>query len=137
MSQPWDSVPGWLQQLGTLVGAGGGSVVVLKVIERAFARDDRQAADRTTISSELRQDIRDLKTEVKALQEERETMQATIAELSMRLARAEIREGWSRNRYHRLANWMQSEPGIPSPPAWIFEDIPRDAEPKPPQEPTA
>lgn len=135
MSQPWDSLPGWAQQLGTLIGAGGGSVVVLKVIERVFKRDDREAADRVTISTELRQDIRDLKADVERLESQLEVMRAENTRLNVRLARAETREAWTRNRYHRLTNWLQTEPSI-SPPAWLFEEIPRAESEQPSEGPS-
>lgn len=124
-------IPGWLEQMGTLVLTGGGSVVVLKIIEKVFQRDDRQAVDRTTISSELRQDIRDLKADVKRLQAELEEARERNNALTSEIAQLKVREVWVRNRYHRLSNWLQEVPGMPSPPAWIFEEIPTDEAPGP------
>lgn len=132
-----DSASNWLAQAGALLGVGGLGAILLKIVERLFKRDDREAADRAAISSELRQDIRSLKAEVRELQAEVEAARQRENHLLARLARTEAREAWSRNRYHRLANWLQSEPGIPGPPAWIFEDIPREGDgPGAPEEPS-
>lgn len=101
------SVPDWLTQLGALIGAGGSSVLAVKVVERIFKRDDRQAADRTSISGELRQDIRDLKVEVRELQTELEGSRDRENRYIERNARLEAENEALRERYHGVMNFMQ------------------------------
>ena len=125
-------VPEGLRQVGALIGAGGLSMLLLKVIERVFARDDREANDRAAITSELRQDIRELRSLLAQMEERLNEEREHGVVLRARLARAEIREQWVRNRYHRLVGWIQSEPSLPQPPSYLFEDIPGELKGRPP-----
>lgn len=128
--QPWDAMPGWLQQVSGLIGAGGLSVIVLKVVERVFARDDRQAADRVSISSELRQEVRELRADVERQAERNNELVAMNAELrGENLA--------LRSRYHQVLNVVgvlaardatyRDRLGLPPDeinlPAWIYQPV--------------
>lgn len=152
--------PNWLSQLGALVTAGGGSVVVVKLIEKAFARDDREATDRASISSELRADIRELKAEIDKLNErvdeEREAKDKLVQECAE--LRAQVREYRAENeglrtRYHEFSSFAQvlvgtieiyhDKLGLPESdrieiPKWVYRPVPgptsRDAAPKPPEQ---
>lgn len=150
MSTPWDALPGWAQQLGTLVGAGGGSVVVLKLIEKFFARDDRQAIDRTSISTELRQDIRDLKKDIERLETLRDADRAARDALVTECAelRASLREMRAENlglreRYHEFRGFVgvlvgtieiyHTKLGLPENerievPDWVYRTVPGPTE---------
>lgn len=50
-------VTGWLGQLGQIIGAAGSSVLLLKIVERFFRRDDREAQDRVRRRTEARDEI--------------------------------------------------------------------------------
>jgi hypothetical protein len=134
VSQPFDSIPGWLQQIGGVVGAGGGLAIALKFIDRAFGRADKRDDLEVGLRTSILERLAAVEKAYREQGEELEAMRLKNTALEVRLARAETREQWTRNRYHRLAGWLQTETGIPSPPAWIFEDIPREAEeaPEPP-----
>jgi len=133
----WE-IPGWLQQLGTVIGAGGSSIVVLKLIERIFKRDDRIAVDRMTISAELRQDIRDLKKELKLLEAQVDEKQERINALVADQAELRAENIALRGRYHELRNVMGiivganelyhrqlglPEKDIPKLPDWIYQSV--------------
>ena len=126
MSLQWlDNIPGWLGNLGALVTAGGGSVVMVKLIEKAFARADKRDDLAVGLRTSILERLAAVEQAYREQGRELEAMRVENTRLEVRLARAETREQWTRNRYHRLASWLQAEPGIPSPPSWIFEDIPR------------
>lgn len=152
MSEPWDSLPGWAQQLGTLIGAGGGSVIVLKVVERFFARDDRQATDRVAVTTELRQDIRDLKADVQRFEALLETERGRVNELISERAELRAENRGLRGRYHELRDVLQivvstnelyhrqlglPERDLPKLPTWVYSPVEgptaRQARPKPPE----
>lgn len=147
----WD-IPGWAQQLGQLVGAGGGTVVILKVIERLFKRDDREATDRTSISSELRQDIRDLKAETRELRADRDRLAAELAECRALLREMRAENLGLRERFHEFRGFVgvlvgaveiyHTKLGLPEServevPDWVYHPVPgptaRDVIQKPPE----
>jgi predicted nuclease with TOPRIM domain len=131
--------PSWLSQLGALVTAGGGSVVVVKLIERAFARDDRQANDRTAISAELRQDLRDLKAEVRELRDDRDKLADECADLRAQLREMRVENIGLRERYHEFSSFAgvlvgtievyHTRLGLPDSerikvPEWVYRQVP-------------
>lgn len=145
-------IPGWLQQLGALVGAGGGSVVVLKIVEKVFARDDRQATDRASISSELRQDIRELKAETHELRGDRDRLAEQCAECRAQVRELRAENQGLRDRYHEFRAFAQllvstievyhrqlglPESELPDIPEWVYRPVPgptaRQAPPRPPE----
>lgn len=100
-------MPGWTQQVGTLLGAGSLSVIVVKVIEQFFKRDDRIATDRQTITGELRQDIRDLKDDIERLEGRLEHARSENAELRDMNTRLRVENEALRERYHGVLNIVQ------------------------------
>lgn len=131
-------LPEWASQLGALVTAGGGSVIVVKLIERAFARDDREAADRASVSSELRQDIRDLKADLERLEKRLDSSRERENGLFQRCTRLEAENTALRGRYHELRNVMQvmvstnelyhrqlglPESALPKLPDWVYQPV--------------
>lgn len=155
MSQFPNDIPGWAQQLGTLLGAGGVSVVVLKVIEKVFARDDRQAVDRVAVTTELRGDIRDLKADVQRLEGLLETERGRVNDLISERAELRAENRALRGRYHELRNVMGivigtnelyhrqlglPERDLPKLPDWVYQPVEgptaRQAAPRPPETPS-
>lgn len=145
-------VPGWAAQLGGLIGAGGLSVIVVKLVEKVFARDDRQAADRASVSSELRQDIRELKADVERLEERLDASRERERALFEQCAQLRAENTALRGRYHELRSVMQivvstnelyhrqlglPEHDLPKLPDWVYQPVEgptaRDAAPKPPE----
>lgn len=126
----------WAGYAAQLLGAGGLGFLLRELVKRLFDRadkgDDLEVGLRTSILGRLSA----VEEAYRVQGVELEAMRVKNTALEVRLARAETREQWTRNRYHRLAGWLQTVPDMPSPPAWIFEDIPReDEEPTAPQPP--
>ena len=105
MSQ--NPLPGWAEQAAALAGAGGVSVIALKLIERVFARDALSATDRASISSELRQDIRDLKADVEKMEARLDLARRENVDLVRLNTRLQSENEALRERYHALLNTLQ------------------------------
>jgi predicted nuclease with TOPRIM domain len=146
-------IPSWATQVVTLVGAGGGSVVAVKLIEKFFSRDDREAADRVSVSSELRQDVRDLKADLERVEERLEVARQRENTLFAQCAELRAENRALRGRYHELRGVLQlmastnelyhrqlglPEHDLPRLPGWVYQPVDgptaRDVTPKPSEE---
>jgi uncharacterized coiled-coil protein SlyX len=123
-------VPPWLQSVGALFGAGGGAVIALELIKRFFGRADRADDDEIAYRRELRDQVERQNVRMDELNERITARDETIAELRSVVAdlRAQVREMSAENsrlrdRQHNFANWLQSVPGIPDVPRWVFERV--------------
>lgn len=116
MQQIPDGAPGWLAQVGALIGVGGLGAVLLKVIERLFARADRADDLAVGLRAEMIRRLEVLETQQRTLEESERTQYRQVVEL-----RAENRQ--LRRRYHDLINWIGAQPGLPTPPQWLYEPV--------------
>jgi uncharacterized protein YecE (DUF72 family) len=125
--------PNWLSQLGALVTAGGGSVVVVKLIEKAFQRADKQDDVAAGLRGEL---VRRLEV----LEKHQAELEAREREWFQRATNLEAENRGLRQRYHALINWLSEQPNLPTPPKWLYQPVegptaegamPKPSDPKP------
>jgi hypothetical protein len=117
-----------LTALAQLLGTGTVAAILLKLIERFFARADTRDTLAVGLRAEMIRRLETLEQQVGEQDARLEAMRQENTRLLIRVGQAEIRERWVRNRYHRLVNWMQSEPSFPQPPAYLLEDVPGGSE---------
>lgn len=113
-------MPSWAAQAGSLVGAGGLGMIVLRVIDRGFGRAKQKDDDQALRRGELRQQIATLTMRVDLLTERldasRDRNEALVAlNAELRAENTQLRE-----RYHRFMNWISTEPTLPQPPPWVY-----------------
>lgn len=115
-----------MTSVAQLLGAGTVGAVLLKVVERVFARVDRRDDVAAGLRSEMVKRLETLERQYAALEgREREWYERSV--------RLEAENRALRQRYHALVNWMAQQPGLPTPPPWLYERIegPTEREPKP------
>ncbi|HEX5204805.1 MAG TPA: hypothetical protein VFW27_33215 [Actinoplanes sp.] len=111
-----DQAQSWLAQAGALLGVGGLGAILLKVVERVFARADRADDIAAGLRGEMVRRIETLERQYTELEKrERETFRRAV--------RLESENVQLRRRWHDLMNWMQAQPGLPTPPQWLYERI--------------
>lgn len=108
--------PEWLAQIGALLGVGSLGAILLKLIEKMFARADK--GDELAIG--LRAEMLRRLTALEKSQAELEKRERAAYERSIALE-AENRQ--LRRRFHQFVQWLSAQPGLPSPPAWLLEAI--------------
>ncbi|MGE3267163.1 MAG: hypothetical protein AB7P40_00350 [Chloroflexota bacterium] len=108
--------PDPLASAAQLIGGAGIGAVLLKVVERMFARADKGDDVAAGLRGEM---VRRLETLEKQMGE-LEAKERSSFQLAIRLE-AENRQ--LRRRYHALLNWIQAEPSLPQPPAWLYEPV--------------
>jgi hypothetical protein len=107
---------GWLAQAGALLGVGGLGAILLKLIERIFARADRSDDVAAGLRAEMVRRLESLERNYGVLEtRERETFRKAV--------RLESENVQLRRRYHDLVNWIGPQPGMPTPPRWLYERI--------------
>lgn len=112
-----------------ILGAGTVGAVLLKVVERWFARADT----RDTLAVGLRAEmVRRLET----LERQQTDLEARERETFRKAVRLESENMQLRRRYHDLVGWIATQPGMPTPPSWLYERVegptaPPPTEPKP------
>lgn len=99
-----------------ILGAGTLGAVLLKVVERWFARADTKDQLAVGLRSELVARLATLETQLKEV-ETRERDQYR------RVVRLENENRQLRRRYHDLIGWMSAQPDLPSPPKWLAEQV--------------
>jgi hypothetical protein len=106
----------WATQIGALLGVGGLGAILLKVIERLFARADRTDDLAVGLRAEMVRRLESLERSQSDLERrERETFRKAV--------RLEAENVQLRRRYHDLINWIAMQPDLPQPPKWLFEVI--------------
>lgn len=116
MEQFPDSTSPWLAQAGALLGVGGLGAIILKLIERIFARVDRGDDVAAGLRAEMVRRIESLERQYSTLERrERESYQKAV--------QLEAENRALRHRYHGLVNWLSAQPGLPQVPAWLYERI--------------
>lgn len=111
-----DQTPTWLTQVGALLGVGGLGAVLLKVIERLFARADRTDDLAVGLRAEMIRRLESLERQYGSLERrERESYQKAV--------RLEAENRALRHRHHALLNWIAQQPGLPTPPQWLYERV--------------
>lgn len=116
MQQLPDQAPSWVGQAGALLGVGGLGAILLKLIERMFARADRGDDVAAGLRAEMVRRLESLERSYAALEaRERETFTKAV--------KLEAENVQLRRRYHSLINWMAMQPGLPTPPSWLQERI--------------
>ena len=106
----------WQSSVAQLLGAGTLGAVLLKVIERVFARADRHDDLAVGLRGEMLRRLEALEARHSALeQRERASYERAI--------RLEAENRQLRNRYHQLINWIARQPGLPTPPGWLYERV--------------
>lgn len=99
-----------------LLGAGGLGAIALKLIERVFARADKSDDVATGLRAEMVRRLETLERQINDLETRERNSYRMATEL-----RAENRQ--LRRRYHDLINWIATQPGLPTPPKWLYEPI--------------
>lgn len=114
-----DQIPtpsSWAAQVGALLGVGGLGAILLKLIERAFARADRHDDLAIGLRAEMMRRIETLERQYSVLERrERESYSKAV--------RLEAENRALRHRYHALLNWISATPSMPTPPSWLFERV--------------
>ena len=99
-----------------LLGAGGVGALLLRLVDRIFKRADRGDDVAAGLRGEMVRRIESLERNYAALEaRERETF--------LRAVNLEAENRQLRRRWHALLNWLQSEPNLPQPPRWLFENV--------------
>jgi hypothetical protein len=111
-----DSSASWAAQAGALLGVGGLGAILLKLIERIFARADRGDDVAAGLRAEM---LRRLET----LERQYQTLERRERESYQKAVRLEAENRALRNRYHGLVNWIAAQPGLPTPPPWLYEPV--------------
>lgn len=124
----------WWGQLGTLLGGGTVGVIVIELIKRSFSR----AKDKDTLEVGLRTTVL---TRLQALEEDRDAKETQLEELRNintqlridfseqisklkdQLSRVTSENIWLRRRWHTYTTWMSQQPGMPTPPDYLFDTI--------------
>lgn len=106
----------WVAQAGSLLGAGGLGMLLLKIVERIFARADRQDDLAVGLRAEMVRRLETLEKDVAVLREDRDR------EFRSRV-RLESENRQLRQRYHALINWIAKTPELPTPPSWLYESV--------------
>lgn len=107
----------WLTSAAQLLGAGTLGAVLLKVVERIFARADRHDDLAVGLRAEM---IRRLET----LERQYTDLEAKERASYQRAVQLEAENRQLRARWHALMNWFQQEPSLPQPPGWLYERVP-------------
>lgn len=112
MSQQFDPAT----SAATLLGAGGLGAILLKLIERIFARADKGDDVAAGLRGEMVRRLETLEKQVSELEARERATYRKAVELE-----AENRQ--LRRRYHALINWITQQPGLPTPPDWLYERV--------------
>jgi hypothetical protein len=109
-------MPDPVTSLVQLLGAGGLGAIALKVVERIFARADKGDDVAAGLRKEMVTRLETLERQINDL----EIRERASFQMSTEL-RAENRQ--LRRRYHDLINWIAAQPGLPTPPKWLYEKV--------------
>lgn len=99
-----------------LIGAGGIGAVLLKIVERMFARADKSDDVAAGLRGEMVRRLERLEGQINDL----EASERTSFQLATRL---EAENRLLRRRYHALINWIAQQPSLPTPPSWLYEPV--------------
>lgn len=99
-----------------LLGAGGVGALLLKIVEKMFARADKGDDVAAGLRREMVARLETLETNFGDLEKrERETFR--------KLVQFETENRQLRRRYHALINWIAKQDGLPTPPPWLYEAV--------------
>lgn len=120
----------WAGYAVQLLGAGGLGFLLRELVKRWFQREDRRDDVAAGLRAEMVRRIESLEKNYAGLEtRERETFQKAV--------RLEAENGQLRRRYHDLINWIAAQPGLPTPPKWLYERVEgpteRASQPQPPE----
>lgn len=122
----------WVGYAAQLLGAGGLGFLLRELLKRGFQHAERRDDVAAGLRAEMVRRIESLEKNYTALEgRERETFRKAV--------KLEAENIQLRRRYHDLVNWIATQPGLPTPPKWLYERVEgpteRDAAPKPRKEP--
>lgn len=107
----------WVGHGVQLVGAGGVGFLIREVVKRMFDRADRK----DDVAAGLRAEMLRRLDALEHQQAELEKRERAAYERSVAL---EAENRLLRRRYHGLLNWIAQQPGLPNPPAWLYDQVP-------------
>lgn len=129
--------PSWGGYVVQLVGAGGIGLLLRELVKQTFARANKQDDHAVIARGDLRQQVADLIVRVDTLDARVEAERQRANRLFEENAELKAENRGLRDRYHRFLNWVSVQPGLPTPPPWLYEPVSgptaRDAMPKPPE----
>ena len=106
----------WASYAAQLLGAGGLGFLLRELVKRWFQRADRRDDVAAGLRAEMVRRIESLEKNHTALEtRERETFRKAV--------RLEAENVQLRRRYHDLVNWIAAQPGLPTPPKWLYERV--------------
>lgn len=106
----------WAGYAAQLLGAGGLGFLLRELVKRWFQRRDQDDIVAAGLRAEMVRRIETLERNQGVLEtRERETFRKAV--------RLESENVQLRRRWHQLMNWIQSEPSLPQPPAWLMERV--------------
>lgn len=108
--------PDPLTSAAQLLGAGGLGAIALKVVERIFARADRG----DDVAAGLR---KEMVSRLETLEKNYATLENRERETFRKLVGFETENRQLRRRYHALINWIAAQPGLPTPPPWLYDKV--------------
>jgi len=106
----------WAGYAAQLLGAGGLGFLLRELVKRGFSRADRRDDVAAGLRAEMVRRIETLERNHSQLEtRERDTFRKAV--------RLEAENVHLRRRYHDLVNWIGAQPGLPTPPKWLYEHI--------------
>ncbi len=127
----------WGDYAVKLLGAGGVAMLIREVIKQTFARAGQNDENRRLTRADQAAQIATLIARVDVLDERIEAERQRSNRLFAENAELKAENIGLRERYHRLLNWLSVQPGLPTPPAWLYERLDgptaRDIVPQPPE----
>jgi ABC-type phosphate transport system auxiliary subunit len=114
----------WVDHAVQLLGAGGVALLLREIVKQIFARANKQDDNAGVLRADLRQQVSDLVLRVDTLTRRLDEAQARENRLFEENAELKAENRGLRDRYHRLINWIAQQPGLPTPPPWLYESTP-------------
>jgi hypothetical protein len=106
-----------------LLGAGGVGILLREVVKQIFARASQQDENRRTTRADQATQIATLVARVDVLDARVEAERQRSNQLFAANAELRAENIGLRQRYHRLLSWLSAQPGLPSPPSWLYETV--------------
>lgn len=101
------SLPDWATQIGSLVGAGGVGMILLRLIDKTFGRVDRVDDNAKLLRGELRSQVAGLVERIDVLTERLDRAREREGKLFEQCADLRAENRALRGRYHELRQVVQ------------------------------
>ena len=113
----------WSDDWIKLLGAGGVGLLLREIIKQVFARANKGDDNAARLRGDLRAQVAELIERVDVLDARVEAERQRANVLFAENAQLRAENGQLRSRYHNFINWVAAQPGLPTPPPWLYERI--------------